>query len=144
MIRILIAEVQQLVAGAVAALLNLEDDLDVVGIVHDGAAALRQVEAVQPDVLLADIEMPHLTGLDVAAELRRRGVRTRIVIVTTFARPGYLRRPSRRAPATRCLLGARWPRRVQGSSGQAPPSPPQLPGTGNALRGRARRCQLTC
>jgi len=91
-IRILIAEDQQLVAGAVAALLNLEDDLDVVGIVHDGAAALRQVEAVQPDVLLADIEMPHLTGLDVAAELRRRGVRTRIVNVTTFARPGYLRR----------------------------------------------------
>ena len=92
MIRVLIAEDQQLVAGAVGALLNLEDDLEVVGIVHDGATALRQVEAVQPDVLLADIEMPHLTGLDVAADLRRRGARTRVVIVTTFARPGYLRR----------------------------------------------------
>ncbi|MGD1065296.1 MAG: response regulator transcription factor [Vulcanimicrobiaceae bacterium] len=92
MIRVLIAEDQQLVAGAVAALLALEDDLEVVGIVHDGAAALRQVEALQPDVLLADIEMPHLTGLDVAADLRRRSVRTRVVIVTTFARPGYLRR----------------------------------------------------
>jgi two-component system response regulator DesR len=91
-IRVLIAEDQQLVAGAVAALLALEDDLEVVGIVHDGAAALRQVEALQPDVLLADIEMPHLTGLDVAADLRRRSVRTRVVIVTTFARPGYLRR----------------------------------------------------
>jgi two-component system response regulator DesR len=91
-IRVLIAEDQQLVAGAVGALLNLEDDLEVVGIVHDGATALRQVEAVQPDVLLADIEMPHLTGLDVAADLRRRGARTRVVIVTTFARPGYLRR----------------------------------------------------
>lgn len=92
MIRVLIAEDQQLVAGAVAALLALEPDIDVVGTAHDGPSALRAVDDARPDVLVADIEMPLLTGLDVAAELRRRGSRTRIVIVTTFARPGYLRR----------------------------------------------------
>jgi two-component system, NarL family, response regulator DesR len=53
---------------------------------------LRRVEELSPDVLLADIEMPLMTGLEVAAELRRRESATRVVIVTTFARPGYLRR----------------------------------------------------
>jgi two-component system response regulator DesR len=60
--------------------------------IHDDGAGSPQPEALRPDVLLADIEMPHLTGLDVAAEMRRRGDATRVVIVTTFARPGYLRR----------------------------------------------------
>ena len=63
-----------------------------VGIAHDGPAALERVAALAPDVLLADIEMPGATGLEVAAELRRRASPTRVVIVTTFARPGYLRR----------------------------------------------------
>lgn len=63
-----------------------------VGHAHDGPTALRRVDELAPDVLLADIEMPLLTGLAVAAELRRLGSRTRVVIVTTFARPGYLRR----------------------------------------------------
>jgi two-component system, NarL family, response regulator DesR len=89
---VLIAEDQRLVAGAVAALLTLEDDITVVGTAHDGPSALRAVDELEPDVLLADIEMPHLTGLDVAAELHRAGSSTRVVIVTTFARPGYLRR----------------------------------------------------
>jgi two-component system response regulator DesR len=64
----------------------------VVGHAHDGPSALRRVDELKPDVLLADIEMPLLTGLDVAAELRRRESTTRVIIVTTFARPGYLRR----------------------------------------------------
>jgi two-component system response regulator DesR len=72
--------------------LALEDDITVVGTAHDGPSALRAVAELQPDVLLADIEMPHLTGLDVAAELHRNGSPVRVVIVTTFARPGYLRR----------------------------------------------------
>jgi two-component system, NarL family, response regulator DesR len=88
----LIAEDQQLIAGAIAALLDLEPDIEVVGHAHDGPTALRRVEELAPDVLLADIEMPLLTGLEVAAELRRRASPTRVIIVTTFARPGYLRR----------------------------------------------------
>ena len=88
----MIAEDQQLIAGAIAALLDLEPDIEVVGHAHDGPTALRRVEELAPDVLLADIEMPLLTGLEVAAELHRRASPTRVIIVTTFARPGYLRR----------------------------------------------------
>jgi len=73
-------------------LLDLEPDIEVVGNAHDGPTALRRVEELSPDVLLADIEMPLLTGLEVAAELHRRASPTRVIIVTTFARPGYLRR----------------------------------------------------
>jgi two-component system response regulator DesR len=64
----------------------------VIGTTHDGPSALRRVGELKPDVLLADIEMPLLTGLEVAAELHRAGSPTRVIIVTTFARPGYLRR----------------------------------------------------
>ena len=78
--------------GALGVLLGLEDDLTVVGTAVDGDEALRLVESLTPDVLLTDIEMPGLTGLDVAAEIRRRGLPTRVVILTTFARSGYLRR----------------------------------------------------
>lgn len=91
-IRVVVAEDQRLVAGAIAALLDLEPDIEIAAVVHDGASALRSVEQLAPDVLLTDIEMPLLTGLEVAAELRRRASPTRVVIVTTFARPGYLRR----------------------------------------------------
>ncbi|WP_219418406.1 response regulator transcription factor [Pseudonocardia nigra] len=91
-IRVVLAEDQAMVLGAFAQLLGLEPDLDVVATATDGAAALAAVLAHDPDVLVTDIEMPGLTGLDVAAELRRRGARTRMMIVTTFARSGYLRR----------------------------------------------------
>lgn len=92
MIRVLIAEDQSLVLGALAALLDLEEDLEVVARAADGREALERIEEVDPDVVLADIEMPRMTGLELAAELKRRGHRTRVVIVTTFAREGYLRR----------------------------------------------------
>lgn len=92
MIRIVVAEDQGMVLGALAALLETESDLVVVGQARDGNEALALVERERPDVLLTDIEMPGLTGLDVAAELTRRRASTRVIILTTFARAGYLRR----------------------------------------------------
>ena len=91
-IRLVLAEDQRMMLGALGVLLGLEDDLTVVGTALDGDEALRLVESLAPDVLLTDIEMPGLSGLDVAAEIRRRGMPTRVVILTTFARRGYLRR----------------------------------------------------
>jgi two-component system response regulator DesR len=91
-IRLVLAEDQRMMLGALGVLLELEDDLSVVGTAVDGDEALRLVASLTPDVLLTDIEMPGLTGLDVAAEIQRRGMPTRVVILTTFARSGYLRR----------------------------------------------------
>ncbi|MDT7724093.1 MAG: two-component system, NarL family, response regulator DesR [Actinomycetota bacterium] len=81
-----------MVLGAFAALLGLQPDLEVVATATTGDEALAAVAEHRPDVLLTDIEMPGRTGLDVAVELRKRGDRTRVLIVTTFARSGYLRR----------------------------------------------------
>ena len=92
MIRVVIAEDQTMILGALAALLEIESDLEVAGQARSGPEALDMVIAQRPDVLLTDIEMPGMSGLDVAAELRRRGSHARIIILTTFARPGYLRR----------------------------------------------------
>ncbi|MEZ5118239.1 MAG: response regulator transcription factor [Candidatus Nanopelagicales bacterium] len=91
-IAVLLAEDQRMVLGALGTLLELERDIDVVGTAADGDEALRLVQALQPDILVTDIEMPGRSGLDVAAEIRRRGLPTRVVILTTFARSGYLRR----------------------------------------------------
>lgn len=91
-IRTVLAEDQGMVLGAFASLLELEADIEVVATAEDGDAALAAVVEHRPDVLLTDIEMPGRTGLDVAAELHRRALATRVVIVTTFARSGYLRR----------------------------------------------------
>jgi two-component system response regulator DesR len=91
-IRVVVAEDQSMVLGALAALLEIERDIQVVGQARDGEEALAAVEAQRPDVLLTDIEMPKLTGLEVAAEVTRRKLPTRTVILTTFARAGYLRR----------------------------------------------------
>lgn len=91
-IRVLLAEDQSMVLGALAALLELEEDLEVVGRAQDGREALRLVEETAPDVILTDVEMPEMTGLELAAELARRKHPARVVIVTTFARGGYLRR----------------------------------------------------
>jgi two-component system response regulator DesR len=92
MIRVVLTEDQGMVLGAFASLLGLQPDVEVVATAADGDEALAAVAEHQPDVLLTDIEMPGRTGLDVAAELHRRGDRTRVLIVTTFARRGYLRR----------------------------------------------------
>ena len=92
MIRVLIAEDQAMVLGALAALLELEVDIKVSAQAHDGREALERTLSKEPDVLLTDIEMPEMSGLELAAELRRRGCPTRVIILTTFARSGYLRR----------------------------------------------------
>lgn len=91
-LRVVLAEDQSMVLGAFASLLDLEPDVEVVATAADGVEALAAVRAHRPDVLLTDIEMPGMTGLDVAAELHRAGDPTRVLIVTTFARGGYLRR----------------------------------------------------
>lgn len=92
-IRIVMAEDQAMVLGALAALLELEDDLVVVGRAADGRQALELIDELAPDVVLTDIEMPGTSGLDLASELARRAEsRPAVVILTTFARPGYLRR----------------------------------------------------
>lgn len=92
MIKVLIAEDQSMVLGALAALLEIEPDIQVVGLARDGKEALERVKSERPDVLLTDIEMPEMTGLEVAAAVARIGLPTRVVILTTFARSGYLRR----------------------------------------------------
>jgi two-component system response regulator DesR len=91
-IRVVIAEDQGMVLGALAALLEIEGDITVVARARNGKEALQAVLAHKPDVFITDIEMPEMTGLDVAAELRSRRTPTRVIILTTFARAGYLRR----------------------------------------------------
>jgi len=92
MIRVVVAEDQSMVLGALAALLEIEPEIEVVGKARDGHEALELVEQERPDVLLTDIEMPLMTGLELAAEIARRRLTTRVIILTTFARGGYLRR----------------------------------------------------
>jgi two-component system response regulator DesR len=92
MIRVLIAEDQALVLGALAALLGLEDDIDVVGMASNGRDALALCRQLRPDIVLTDVEMPQVTGLELAAQLAEDGMPCKVMILTTFARSGYLRR----------------------------------------------------
>tara|TARA_B100000678_G_scaffold279069_1_gene274412 strand:- start:346 stop:951 length:606 start_codon:yes stop_codon:yes gene_type:complete len=92
MIRLVIAEDQTMVLGALAKLLALEEDIEVVATAIDGTAALAAVREHRPDILLTDIEMPGITGINVAKVLTKEGCITRIVIMTTYDRGGYLRR----------------------------------------------------
>jgi two-component system response regulator DesR len=92
MIRVLLAEDQAMVRGALSALLKLESDIDVLGSAADGEAAWRDLQKHKPDVLVTDIEMPGLTGLELAQRIQRQELPIKVVIVTTFARPGFLRR----------------------------------------------------
>lgn len=92
MIRILLAEDQAMVRGALSALLGLEPDIEVLGAAADGESAWRELQRLQPDVLVTDIEMPGLTGLELAQRIQRQGLPVRVVIVTTFGRAGFLRR----------------------------------------------------
>ena len=92
MIKVLIAEDQAMVLGALAALIDIEQDLEVVAQASSGSDALKAALTLKPDVVVTDIEMPGLSGLELATELRQRGSTARVIILTTFARPGYLRR----------------------------------------------------
>lgn len=91
-IRLLLADDQALVRGALSALLGLEPDLEVVAEVGSGSEVVPAVLEHHPDVALLDVEMPGLDGIAATAEVRRATPGTRVLIVTTFGRPGYLRR----------------------------------------------------
>ena len=91
-IRVLLAEDQTMVLGALAALLALEDDIEVVAQARNGKEALAAALSQRPDIVITDIEMPQMTGLELAAELQSRQLGMRVIILTTFARAGYLSR----------------------------------------------------
>lgn len=91
-IRVLIAEDQTMLRGALAALLDLEPDITVVAQAANGHEALKLARDLAPDVIVTDIEMPQKSGLELASDLNLAESRARVIILTTFARPGYLRR----------------------------------------------------
>lgn len=91
-IRVVLAEDEGMIRDAFAKLLALEPGVEVVAHAGDGDAALQAVRELDPDVLVTDIEMPRQTGLDIAEAMRDADLRTRVLVLTTFARPGYLRR----------------------------------------------------
>ncbi|WP_225831501.1 response regulator transcription factor [Streptomyces sp. NK08204] len=91
-IRVLLAEDQGMLRGALALLLGMEEDIEVVAQVSSGDAIVDSVLTHRPDVALLDIELPGMSGLDAAAELREEAPDCRVLILTTFGRPGYLRR----------------------------------------------------
>lgn len=90
MIRVLVVEDQAMVLGALSALLELEDDIEIVGRCANGREALPLL--AEADVVLTDIEMPEMTGLELATRAAQVDPSPRVVILTTFGRPGYLRR----------------------------------------------------
>ncbi|WP_078381831.1 response regulator [Sutcliffiella halmapala] len=90
MIRIVVAEDQELLLGAIGSLLNLEEDMEVVGLASNGEEALRLVQELEPDICIMDIEMPKKSGLEAAEALKESGCK--VMILTTFARTGYFQR----------------------------------------------------
>jgi two-component system response regulator DesR len=91
-IRVLLAEDQTMLRGALTALLELEPDIQVVAQATNGREAQRLEQEHHPDIVVTDIEMPQMTGLELAAHLKDSGSQALVIILTTFARPGYLRR----------------------------------------------------
>jgi two-component system response regulator DesR len=91
-IRVLLAEDQTMLRGALAALLELEPDITIVAQAANGREAHKLALSLTPDVVVTDIEMPQMTGLEFAAALQQAESKARVIILTTFARPGYLRR----------------------------------------------------
>jgi two-component system response regulator DesR len=81
-----------MVRGALSALLRMEADIDLLAAAADGESAWRELQRLQPDVLVTDIEMPGLSGLELAQRIQRQQLATKVIIVTTFARAGFLRR----------------------------------------------------
>ncbi|MEG7282708.1 two-component system response regulator YvfU [Bacillus sp. 0909A] len=92
MIRLFIAEDQRMLLGALGSLLDLEEDMKVIGQALNGEEALRAILRLEPDVCIMDIEMPVYSGLEVAEELMKKGCKSKVIILTTFARPGYFER----------------------------------------------------
>lgn len=92
MIRVLLAEDQTMMLEAIALILELEDDIEVVGRIGDGREALALLEQVRPNVLVTDVEMPGLSGLELAHQAAAKAPECRIIVLTTFSRSGYLRR----------------------------------------------------
>lgn len=92
MIKIVIAEDQRMLRGALGSLLDLEDDLEIIGQAENGEEALDKIISLKPDVCILDIEMPLLNGLDVAEEIKCQQSPCKVIILTTFARPGYFER----------------------------------------------------
>ncbi len=107
MIRVLIAEDQTLVRGALAALLAMEEEIEVVAEAADGEEAINQALATHPDIALVDIEMPKLSGLSVIEHLSDHEPSCKTLILTTFARPGYLQRAIRSGASGYILKDAR-------------------------------------
>jgi len=101
MIRIVIAEDQRMVLGALGSLLDLEEDMEVVGKANNGEEALELIEQLQPDICIMDIEMPVKSGLDAAEQLKENNCK--VIILTTFARSGYFER-ARKAGVSGYLL----------------------------------------
>ena len=101
MIRIVIAEDQRMLLGALGSLLDLEEDMEVVGKASNGEEALDLVNRLNPDICIMDIEMPVKSGLDVAEEIKDRACK--VIILTTFARTGYFER-ARKAGVSGYLL----------------------------------------
>ena len=95
MIRVVIAEDQDLVLGALGALLEMDGGITVVGQSTNGEEAMTLIEKLKPDVVVTDIEMPGMTGLDIALRIQSEKLPSRVLIVTTFGRPGYLQRAMR-------------------------------------------------
>jgi two-component system response regulator DesR len=92
MLRILVVEDQALVRGAIASLLQLDPEIEVVGQASNGQETLHMLDEVKADIVLTDIEMPEMTGLELAGELRRVRPELKVVIMTTFSKSGYIRR----------------------------------------------------
>ncbi|GLZ78972.1 DNA-binding response regulator [Actinorhabdospora filicis] len=92
MITVLVADDQALVRGALSTMLGLESDIEVVAQVGDGEAAVEAAVRLSPDVALLDVQMPRLDGLGAAARIHAERPSCRVIICTTFGRPGYLAR----------------------------------------------------
>lgn len=92
MIKIVLAEDQTMLRGALATLLSLEHDIEVIAQAEDGDSAYKLVKQLNPDILVTDIEMPGMSGIELAEKITQENLTTNIVIVTTFAKSGYLQR----------------------------------------------------
>ncbi|WP_127530800.1 response regulator transcription factor [Paenibacillus kobensis] len=93
--KVVIAEDQGMLRGALSALLDLEDDIEVIGQADNGQQALELIESLRPDLCLLDIEMPRMSGLDVAERIVANKLNCKVVILTTFSRSGYFQRAMR-------------------------------------------------